>query len=129
MLQNCSVLLSQIVEWDDTAVPPPPPPPPARPMNFSDLQQGFQQWNTNATGESAFRNGILVVMGILLMVALVVYLRRRVRVRKTLNSQLRLGWELSRLVPFPFGSRIVLWWVSRTTKTHFVTLLIKRPCV
>ncbi|MEI8197835.1 MAG: hypothetical protein WCI73_18220, partial [Phycisphaerae bacterium] len=74
--------------------------------------------------ENTFRNGMLVVIGFLLIVVLISHLRQRRAQPKALDSQFRLGWELCRLVPFPVGSRLMLWWVARSTKTPMATLLI-----
>lgn len=89
-----------------------------------DLSKGFQQVYGGSVTENTFRNGMLVVIGIVTIMALVAHCRQRRVQRKVLESQSRLGWELCRMVPFPFGSRLMLWWVARSTHTPVATLLI-----
>lgn len=124
MICSWMATLAEVVPWDDAPASPPPAASQQRPMNFSDLQQGFRQWHEGTTSENTFRNGMLVVVALVAVVALVVHLRQRRRAPKTINSPLRLGMELSRQVPFPFGSRIMLWWVARSTGLPLATLLI-----
>lgn len=97
----------------------------ARPggMKFSDLQNGFRQWASGATDER-YRNGLLLVMGTIGVVVLAIYLRQRARQKKSVDSERRLGLELGRVVPFPWGTRMLLYWVARRSGTPFVTLLI-----
>ncbi|MEI8195805.1 MAG: hypothetical protein WCI73_07850 [Phycisphaerae bacterium] len=89
-----------------------------------DLSKGFQQVYGGTVSENTFRNGMLVVIAIVMIVALVAHYRQRRVQPKALDSQSRLGWELCRMVPFPFGSRLMLWWVARSTRTPIATLLI-----
>lgn len=123
MLNRIATCLAQASPpWEDA-----PPVAPKAPVNGGggiDLSKGFQQVYGGTVSENTFRNGMLVVVGVVIIVALVMHLRERRKQHKVVDSQFRLGWELCRLVPFPFGSRIMLWWVARSTRTPVATLLI-----
>ena len=118
-------LLAELIPFDgNTDVPAPPPP--QRPMSFSDFQNGMQQWNDGATNNT-FRNGLLVVVAAVAVIALAVHLRQRLKYRPEPASPQRLGWELSRAVPFPFGTRLLLYWVACSTRMPMATLLLSEP--
>lgn len=118
-------LLAQLIPYDGTADAPPKPPE-ARPMSFSDFQSGMQQWNDGAT-DNTVRNGLLVMVALVVLVALILHVRARLRRRPELASAAHLGRELCRIVPFPFGTRILLWWVAKSTHVHIATLLVSQP--
>ena len=124
MLSPLTLILAQYTPpWEETAAPAA-----TRPATTGgggiDLSHGFQQVYGGSVSENTFRNGMLVVIGIVAIVALITHLRQRRTQPKELSSQLRLGMELCRLVEFPFGSRVALWWVARSTHTPVATLLI-----
>jgi hypothetical protein len=108
--------------YDD---PPPPPPPPQRPMSFSDLQQGLRDVNTGKVDNTIFRNGILTLLVILALLVLMLHLRQRRQMPAAPPDSLRkLGHELGRVVPFPFGARLLLKWVAFSTATPYPALLL-----
>jgi hypothetical protein len=115
---------TQATPWDDAPTAPPPPPKPSKPMSFSDLQQGFRQYQTGETNDTSFRNGILILMACVALLALFIHLRQRKKNGGPPDSLARLGFELGRLVRFPFGSRMMLYWVARTSKVPFASLLL-----
>lgn len=106
-----------VAPWDDLTEKPAP----ARPQ--INLQEGFRQWNEGQT-DTTMRDGLLALVAIVAAVALIIHLVQRYRARQTPDSEARLGLELAKLVPFPFGTRVLLWWVARTTGRPFATLLI-----
>ena len=126
MLQQLALILAQYTPpWEETAAKGAAAPrPPQSHGTAIDLSKGFQQVYGGAVSENTFRNGMLVVVALMAIVALVLHLRQRRGQQKALESQFQLGWELCRLVPFPFGSRLMLWWVAKSTQTPIATLLI-----
>ena len=117
-------LLAQLIPYDGSADTPPPPA--QRPMSFSDFQNGMKQWNDGVT-DNTFRNGLLVVVAIVVLISLAVHLRQRMTHRPELTSPKRLGWELARVVPFPFGTRLLLYWVACSTRMPMAALLLSAP--
>jgi len=114
----------QATPWDEAPTPPAPPPKPGKPMSFSDLQQGFRQYQSGETNDTAFRNGILILMAGVALLALFIHLRQRKKNAGPPDSFGRLGLELGRLVRFPFGARLMLWWVARTSRVPFASLML-----
>lgn len=122
-LFKMATLLAQYHPWDEPPAPEPAPKP-RRSMSFSDLQQGLRSYQSGESNDNAFRNGILLLMAAVALLALVIHLRQRNKAAGPPDSLGRLGLELGRLVPFPFGSRLVLWWVARTCGVPFASLLL-----
>jgi hypothetical protein len=98
-----------------------------RPMNFSDLQNGFRQWNDNGSPETAlFRNGILVVVAIVALIALLVHWRQKRSKPIEPDSDLALGLELRRHIPCGFSGHVMLWWMARSSGIPLGSVLICR---
>jgi hypothetical protein len=98
--------------------------PVAKPMSFSDLQKGMRAYNSGEAKDNGFRNGTLTLLFFVALLALILHLRQRRKTAGPPDSMGKLGWELSRQVRFPFGSRFVLLWVGRSTGTPFASLLV-----
>jgi hypothetical protein len=113
--------LAQLVPYDGSPDSPKGPAP--HEMSFSDFQNGMKQWNDGGTNNT-FRNGLIVMVAIVAIVAIVLHIRQRLKHRPELNSAAALGRELCRVIPFPFGTRLLLWWVARSTRVHVATLLL-----
>jgi hypothetical protein len=118
-----ATILAQYSPYDEPPAPQPAPPP-RRAMSFSDLQQGLRSYQSGETDDTAFRNGILILIACVAVLALIVHLRQRTKNAGPPDSLGRLGLELGRLVRFPFGSRVMLWWVARATQVPFASLLL-----
>jgi len=116
MMNGWNWILGVVVEGPEKAVG-------GRGMSFSDLQSGLRQWETGAT-DSGYKNGLLLVMGAITLFVLALYWRQRARQKKSVDSERKLGMELGRVVPFPWGTRVLLYWVARRSGRPFVTLLI-----
>lgn len=123
MLWKLGTILAQYSPYDEPPVAAPAPAP-RRPMSFSDLQQGFRSYQSGETSDPAFRNGILILIACVAVLALVIHLRQRTKNAGPPDSLGRLGLELGRLVRFPFGSRVMLWWVARSVRVPFASLLL-----
>jgi hypothetical protein len=116
------LILAQLNPYD--AAPPPAAPPPQR-MSFSDLQRGLRDVHNGKVDDSAFRNGILVLLVLLALVVLIIHFRQRQQTPAPPPDNLgKLGRELGRLVRFPLGSRLALKWVAFSTATPFAALLL-----
>ena len=63
----------------------------------------------------------MLVVGV---IALVIHLRQRRQSAEPPDSLRSLGWKRGRLVRFPLGSRLVLWWVARSNKLPLAALLL-----
>ena len=119
-LKAC-LTLAQAAPWDD---PPEAPTTEAAPrMDFSDLQKALHAANTGET-DKTFRNGLFIMVGAVALLGLILHLREKHKHAGPPDSKGRLGWELSRLMPFPFGTRMLLWWVARSTATPLAALMI-----
>lgn len=116
-------LLAQTPPWGDDGPPPAPAPAPHR-LSFSDLQQGLHDYDTGKTNDNAFRNGVLVLLAIIAVITLVIHFRQRHKDAGPPDSLRRLSRELSRLVRFPLGTRMLLFWVARSTHTPLASLLL-----
>ena len=115
--------LAQAIPWDDAAeAPSAPQTASSRRMSFSDLQQGLRNYSSST--DNSFRNGILILMAVIAAIVLAIHLYQRRKNVGTVDSLGRLGWELGGLVRFPFGSRLMLWWVARSTDVPFASLLL-----
>jgi len=113
--------LAQEAMWEDA--PPPKQPAPHR-MSFSDLQQSLHDYDTGKINDNGFRNGVLSLLAVIALVFLIVHLRQRHKNAGPPDSMHRLGRELGRLVHFPLGTRLLLQWVARSTRTPFASLLL-----
>lgn len=116
--------LAQLNPYDD---PPPPQTqtaPPPHPMTFSDLQQGLRDVHSGKVDDSAFRNGVLILLAVLALLVLVVHLRQRRKSPSVPDSLGRLGRELGRKVRFPVGAKLLLKQVARATETPYPALLL-----
>jgi len=120
------IFIAQIhaTPWDEAPTPPPPAPKPNRPMSFSDLQKGLRDYNSGENNDTAFRNGILILMACTALLALFIHLRQRKKNAGPPDSLALLGMDLGGLVRFPFGARVMLWWVARTNRVPFASLLL-----
>ena len=105
-------VLAQANPWDDAPASPAPKPP--RPMSFSDLQEGMRAYNAGESQGSSVRTGILILIAFIAVLALVLHLWQRRKTGAPPDSLGRVGWDLGRLVPFPWGTRLLLWWVARS---------------
>lgn len=93
-------------------------------MSFSDLQQGLRTQLDGDHNESHYRNLLLAIMVVVVLVAILLHLRQRRKTGGPPNRPFALARELSRAVSFPFGSRLLLWWVARAGKTPLAALLL-----
>lgn len=116
------VMLGQMAPWEDPPAQTPPEAP-APKMNFGDLQKALHNVNTGETDQS-FRNGAIVIIGAVVLLAVVLHYRQRRKTAGPPDSMPGLARELARCVSFPFGTRVLLWWVARSTATPMATLLI-----
>ena len=112
-----------LAQLDDEPSPPPPPPP-ARPMTFSDLQQGLRDVHSGKVDTSGFRNGVLGLLAVLALVVLFIHFRQRRKTPQQPDSLGRLGRELGRKVSFPLGAKFMLKRVARATQTPYPALLL-----
>jgi len=69
---------------------------------------------------------VLVLLALIGLVALIVHLRQRKTEVVVPDSMAKLGREMARLVRFPFGSRLFLKWVAKSTNTPFASLLLSQ---
>jgi hypothetical protein len=122
-LLKLATILAQFSPYDDAPAPQPAPTP-RRPMSFSDLQQGLRSYQSGEASDPAFRNGILILIACVAVLALIIHLRQRTKTAGPPDSLRRLGLELGRLVQFPFGTRVMLWWVARSARVPFASLLL-----
>jgi hypothetical protein len=122
MFLNWILTLAQQAPWEDPPPPRPAAPPPPR-MSFNDLQKGLQQWQ-DGTLDSTMRNGLLAVAAIVILVAIIANLRRKLKGRPTEDSEKRLAREIARVIPFPLGSRMMLRWVARSMRVSLPALLL-----
>jgi hypothetical protein len=119
------LLLAQYNPYDD-APPPPPPPPVQRPMSFSDLKQGLRDVHNGNVDNSFFRNSSLSLLAVLALIVLLLHLRQRHQntISTVPNNLRRLSRELGRFVPFPWGTKLILKWVARSTGAPYPALLL-----
>ncbi len=113
--------IAQLIPYDGS--PDAPRTPAQHEMSFSDFQNGMKQWNDGGTSNT-FRNGLIVMVAIVAIVAIILNIRQRLKHRPELNSAAALSRELCRVIPFPLGSRLLLWWVARSTEVPLATLLL-----
>ena len=116
--------LAQADLFDETTATAPAEPPARHPMSFSDFKQGMRDVHSGKVDDSGFRNGIIVILAVIGLIALIIHLRQRRQNATAPDSLGKLGWELSRGVRFPFASRVMLYWVAKSTKTPFASLLL-----
>ncbi|HVT80232.1 MAG TPA: hypothetical protein VHM90_06200 [Phycisphaerae bacterium] len=117
-------VLAQTYGGFDDNGPATAPAAPRKPMSFSDLQQGMRDVHSGKVDDSGFRNGILIMLALIGLVALIMHFRQRKTEVVVPDSMGKLGRELSRLVHFPMGSRVFLKWVAKSTDTPFASLLL-----
>jgi hypothetical protein len=113
--------------FDDPSEGAPAPAAPAAPvhrLSFSDLQKRLDVSNHGDPNDRPFQLALLAMVGVIVVIALILQLRQRRKDAGPLNSPYRLGRELSRKVPFPFGTRLLLAWVARTAGVPMATLLL-----
>jgi len=125
MLSSLQFMLAQIDPISPFDDPPAKAPaaPANHPMTLQDFKNGINQWNTGQT-DNTVRNGLLTIVGLVIIALLIMHLRQRWRARQTPDSEQRLARELARLVPFPFGSHLLLRWVAHSSGVHLAALLI-----
>jgi hypothetical protein len=119
--------LAQTDYMEDPMQPPPAAPAPrqpARPMNFSDLQGAMRDYSDGKHQDNTFRNGSLIIMGVIAIVALLIHLRQKQKNAEPPDSVGKLGRELGRLVRFPLGTKALLKWVAASRKVPFASLLL-----
>jgi hypothetical protein len=115
--------LAQVNPWDDPA-PPPAPEPQEHHMSFSDLKGAMHAYNTGEVQDTGLRNGILIFIAVVAVLALILHLRLRYKSAGAPDSVARLGRELGKLIAFPLGTRLLLWWVARSVRVPFASLLL-----
>ncbi len=118
-----NLLLAQASPFDD---PPAPATAPEarRPMSFSDLQQGMRDVHSGKVNDNGFRNGVILILAVIGLIALIIHLRQRKAVAVQPDNLAKLGRELGRLVRFPLGAKLLLKWVALSTSTPFASLLL-----
>jgi hypothetical protein len=117
-------VLGQASSFDDAPAPAKPAAPAPHPLTFSDLQQGLRTANHGDPHDRTAQVALLSMVAGVAVVALILHLRQRRKEAGPMNSSRRLAWELSKQVRFPFGARMVLWWVAMSAKIPMATLLI-----
>ena len=117
-------MLAQADPWDESFAPPPPQSAPSRPMTFSDLRGAMHDYTTGNTKDHTFRNGSLVILAVITLIALLIHLRQKQKTAGPPDSLGRLGLELARGVRFPLFSRLLLRWVAASSKVPFASLLL-----
>jgi hypothetical protein len=115
------VVLAQVAPWEDPPAASPEAPGPK--MGFGDLQKALHAVNTGQTDQS-FRNGAIVIIGVVVLLAVFLHNRQRRKTAGPPDSLSALARELSHHVAYPFGTRMLLWWVARGAGTPMATLLI-----
>jgi hypothetical protein len=131
MPQDLPIYLAQAEPFDEAsfgdsgdAPPPAPPARPAKPMTFSDLQGAMHDYSTGKNVDNTFRNGSLVILAVIGVVVMAIHLRQKYKNAAPPESVGKLGRELARLVRFPLGTRMLLWWVAVSSKVPFASLLL-----
>ena len=124
MTQHSRFLLP--LAQEDYGQETPPPPPPAQPhrMSFSDLRQSMHDYNTGKVNDNGYRNGALGLAAVIALIFLIIHWRQQRKNALPPDSIHRLGRELSRLIRFPVGTRLLLKWVAHSTCTPFASLLL-----
>jgi hypothetical protein len=117
-------VLGQYQAFDDAPEPAKPASPVAHSFSFSDLQQGLRTANHGDPHDRSWQMGLLVMVAAVAVVAMILHLRQRRKEAGPLNSTRRLAWELAKQVRFPFGARMVLWWIAMSARMPMATLLI-----
>ena len=97
---------------------------PERPMTFSDLQGAMKDYSEGKHQDNTFRNGSLIILGVIAIVALLIHLRQKQKNAEPPDSVGKLGRELARLVRFPLGTKALLKWVAASSKVPFASLLL-----
>ena len=97
---------------------------PERPMSFSDLQGAMHDYGTGKNRDNTFRNGSLIILGVIAVVVLLIHLRQKQKNAEPPDSVGKLGRELGRLVRFPIGTKALLKWVAASSKVPFASLLM-----
>jgi hypothetical protein len=93
-------------------------------ISFSDLQKGMRdQLSGNNNDASHTYIWWAIVAGVVLL-AILLQVRQRKKSGEAPSSPSALYREISRGVPFPFGTRLLLQWVARSVRVPAATLLI-----
>lgn len=108
--------------WEEAPLHGPSAPPP-RPLSFKDLQQSIHQYNEGAP-DNSLRNGLLIVLAFVALIALILHYRQRRKDNLPPDSEMSLARELAHVVPFPWGTKFLLKWVARSANVPFATLLL-----
>jgi len=97
---------------------------PQKPMTFSDLQGAMRDYSEGKHQDNTFRNGSLIILGVIAVVALLIHFRQKQKNAEPPDSLGKLGRELGRLVRFPLGTKMLLRWVAASSKVPFASLLL-----
>lgn len=124
MLLQIFTTLAQRAPWEDAPAPKPVQAP-RQQISFNDLQKGLQQWHDGTLdGSGNLRNGLLILAGVVILAALFMNIREKLKHRATEDSEKRLAREIAKVIPFPMGSRTMLRWVARSTQVSLPALLL-----
>jgi len=93
-------------------------------LTFRDVQKSVHSRFSGATPDTFPRNALLATIAAVALLVLILHLRQRQKANGPPNNIHKLARELSRGIPFPPGSRILLYWVSRSTHIPIAALLI-----
>jgi hypothetical protein len=112
--------------WEDPETPAPKAVTamPPRSMNFGDLQKGFRAELNGETNDGYYRVLLLVIVLAVVLFGLILYWRQKRKDGGPPESMARLAWQLSVGLHFPIGTRLLLWWVGRSTRVPVAVLLI-----
>ncbi len=116
--------LAQAAPWDPAPPAQMTPPPVQRQLTFSDLTTGLRQYSAGESRYNANHSGLLGVVAVVLIVCVLLHLRQRRKQAGPPDSEGRLGRELCRVARVSPLTRILLHWVSRSTRVPVAALLV-----
>jgi hypothetical protein len=93
-------------------------------ISFSDLQKGMRDQLSGNTNDSHSSYILWGIVGAIVLFGVILHLRQRKKTGGPPSSPTALYREISREIPFPFGTRLLLQWVARTAQVPAATLLI-----
>jgi hypothetical protein len=93
-------------------------------ISFSDLQKGMRDQLSGNTNDSHSSYILWGIVGAIVLFGVIPHLRQRKKTGGPPSSPAALFREISREIPFPFGTRLLLQWVARTAQVPAATLLI-----
>lgn len=116
--------LAQTPPWEQPPAPPPPAAPVQHGLTFSELKSGLRAYQSGTTRDSARNSGLMVVVLLVLLLGVFLHVRQRRKEAGPPDNVGKLGRELCRIARVPWSSRVLLWWVGRSTKLPLACLLV-----